>query len=200
MEIIDARGLSCPQPVIMARKAIEQADLVDVLVDNREAVENIMRMARKSGCSMSVEEHEAGTFLVHLKKEGPLNPEAGTVNECHTGTAQECPLVIAFSEDTMGRGNRELGQVLIKAFIHTLCQRKPMPDAMIFYNAGVLLTVNGSDVIEDLRQLAAAGVEILVCGTCANYFGVTKEVGAGVISNMYDIADAMCGAARLVTP
>ncbi len=200
METIDARDLSCPQPVIMARKAIEQNDQVDVLVDNKEAVENIMRMARKSGCGISVEEHEAGTFLVHLVKKGPLNTETGTVNECHPGAAQEGPLVIVFSEDAMGRGNRELGQVLIKAFIHTLCQRKKMPDSIVFYNSGVLLTVYESDVIEDLRQMAAAGVEILVCGTCANYFGVTKEVGAGVISNMYDIVDVMCGAARLVTP
>jgi selenium metabolism protein YedF len=200
METIDARGLSCPQPVILARKAIEKDDLVDVLVDNKEAVENIKRMSAKTGCSFSTEEKEAGIFLVHLKKEGTINQEEGAMKECSPGITQEGPLVIVFSENAMGRGKQELGQVLIKAFIHTLCQRKTMPDSMIFYNTAVLLAVNGSEVMEDLKQMAEAGVEILVCGTCTNYFGVTKDVGVGVISNMYDIADKMCEAGRLVMP
>lgn len=200
METVDARGLSCPQPVILARKAVEQTGLADVLVDNREAVENLGRMAAKLGCIITVEEQDGGAFLVHLRKAGESDPAAGSIDQCPAGAGQEGPLVIVFSENAMGRGNPELGQALIKAFIHTLCQRKEMPEAMIFYNSAVLLTVNGSDVVGDLKQLAEAGVEIIVCGTCANYFGVTKDVGVGVISNMYDIADMMCGAGRLVMP
>ena len=100
----------------------------------------------------------------------------------------------------MGRGNQELGYVLVKAFIHTLSEQEEVPETIIFYNTGVLLTVKGGDIIEDLQKLAAAGANILVCGTCTNYFDIAEDVGVGVISNMYDIADAMCQAGRLVMP
>jgi selenium metabolism protein YedF len=100
----------------------------------------------------------------------------------------------------MGRGDDTLGEVLIRAFIHTLSQRKPLPAAIICYNAGVKLTVKDSTVLEDLQQLSKAGVDIMVCGTCLNYFSLTDQIAAGRISNMYDILETMAGAARLVRP
>jgi intracellular sulfur oxidation DsrE/DsrF family protein len=71
---------------------------------------------------------------------------------------------------------------------------------MIFYNTGVKLTLQGSEVLDDLKELAAAGVEILVCGTCLNYFEIKDRMGVGVVSNMYDIAGTMSKASRLLTP
>ncbi len=110
------------------------------------------------------------------------------------------PTVISITEDRMGRGNEELGSVLIKAFIHTLLDIETKPDTIIFYNTGVKLTVKNSEVIDDLKISQARGVEILICGTCANYFEIKDEIGVGVISNMYDIAEKLLGAARLVSP
>lgn len=110
------------------------------------------------------------------------------------------PFVIVFSENRMGRGNNELGDVLIKAFVHTLCQQENKPDVIIFYNTGVKLAEKDSEVIDDLKQLAEAGAKLLICGTCANYFKISDRIGAGVISNMYDIAGIMCEAGRLVMP
>jgi selenium metabolism protein YedF len=108
--------------------------------------------------------------------------------------------VVILSDNHMGRGDDVLGDVLIRSFIHTLLQLKPLPDAIICYNAGVKLAVKDSPVLDDLQQLAQAGVDILVCGTCVNYFGLGDQVAAGHISNMYDIAETMAGAARLVRP
>jgi intracellular sulfur oxidation DsrE/DsrF family protein len=64
----------------------------------------------------------------------------------------------------------------------------------------VHLALEGSDTLEDLKEIAAAGVEILVCGTCLNFFNVKDKLGVGIVSNMYDIAGAMSGAGRLVIP
>ena len=56
-ETIDARGLSCPQPVILARKAIQAGHFpVEVLVDSVTSRENVRRMAEKEGCSVVVQE------------------------------------------------------------------------------------------------------------------------------------------------
>ena len=108
--------------------------------------------------------------------------------------------MVILSDNHMGRGDDVLGDVLIRSFIHTLLQLKPLPDTIICYNAGVKLAVKDSAVLDDLQQLAQAGVDILVCGTCVNYFGLGDQVAAGHISNMYDIAETMAGAARLVRP
>jgi len=115
-------------------------------------------------------------------------------------TAKSGPFVIVVSEDKMGRGNAELGTVLIKAFMHTVAGQAKKPDVMIFYNTGVQLTVQGSDVLEDLKQLEGEGVQILVCGTCLNYFEIKDKLAVGVVSNMYDIVEIMSSAGRLLVP
>ena len=71
---------------------------------------------------------------------------------------------------------------------------------MIFFNTGVKLTVRDSDVLDDLKELEAKGVKFLVCGTCANFFDITKDVAVGTISNMYDIAETMSKAGRIIAP
>jgi selenium metabolism protein YedF len=100
----------------------------------------------------------------------------------------------------MGRGDDELGYVLIRSFIHTMLSLEPLPHTVIFYNTGVKLTVKDSEVLDNLKKIEESGVSILVCGTCLNYFGISKDLSVGVISNMYDIASIMAAAGRLVVP
>jgi intracellular sulfur oxidation DsrE/DsrF family protein len=64
----------------------------------------------------------------------------------------------------------------------------------------VKLTVRDSEVLDDLKELEQKGIAVLVCGTCLNYFGISKDLSVGVISNMYDIASIMAAAGRLVVP
>lgn len=57
MKTVDARGLSCPQPVLAARKAIDAGQFpIEVLVDTVTSRENVRRMAEKAGCKVSVAE------------------------------------------------------------------------------------------------------------------------------------------------
>lgn len=56
MSAVDARGLSCPQPVILAKKAISAGQFpVEVLVDTVTSRENVRRMAEGAGCKVQVE-------------------------------------------------------------------------------------------------------------------------------------------------
>lgn len=204
---IDARGLSCPQPVLLAKKAIEESEEVTVLVDNETAAENIRRLAVKTACGFSVTEKGRGVLQVTLVRTGAVDrlpadraavadkPVCTVSPERDTGS-----VVVILSDNHMGRGDDVLGEVLIRAFIHTLAQLKPLPATIICYNAGVKLAVKDSTVLDDLQQLAQSGVDILVCGTCVNYFGLGDQIAAGRISNMYDILETMAGAARLVRP
>lgn len=198
--LIDAKGLACPQPVVLTKKALESNDSVTVIVDNETAKENVSRLAEKSGCSITIESVGDGTFrLLISKKEASPSPETASVMT-QTSTSKSGPNVFVISSDTMGKGDDELGAALMKAFIHTILNLDYLPDTLIFYNSGVKLTVKDSGALDDLKKLEEQGVEILVCGTCANFFNIKDDIAAGVISNMYDIAGAMSKAGRIVMP
>mgnify|MGYP001439145571 CR=1 FL=1 len=68
---------------------------------------------------------------------------------------------------------------------------------MLFYNGGAKLTVEGSASLEDIRGLEAQGVEIMTCGTCLNYYGLTDKLAVGGVTNMYSIVEKLAGASRV---
>ena len=54
--VVDARGRSCPEPVLMTKKALaQQSGRLQVLVDNQVAVDNITRFAQNTGLAVRVE-------------------------------------------------------------------------------------------------------------------------------------------------
>jgi selenium metabolism protein YedF len=114
------------------------------------------------------------------------------------GNSAPAPTVVAISSNAMGRGDDELGQVLLRTYLHTLGEVTPRPDTIIFFNSGVTLAVEGSQALDDLRVLADQGVQILLCGTCVGYFGLKEKVAVGEISNMYAISEAMLRAAKVI--
>jgi len=200
-KLVDARGLGCPQPVILTRKALEAEDAITVIVDNSTARENVSRMAGSMGCSVTVEDASDGIH-VQIKKTdaGPTDSKKAS----ETGKTPEIvgtdgPLVVVIQENIMGRGSAQLGDLLMKSFLHTLGEVSPVPDVIIFYNAGIKLAVKGSEVVEDLKALEKRGVKLLVCGTCLNYFELTDDLQAGMVSNMYDIAETLLTAGKVVS-
>jgi len=199
-EIVDARGLACPQPVILARKALEAHERIVVVVDNPTAVENIRRLGAKMGCEMVPEDKGGGIVHVHLTRGAVPPPAEADLEALAVCTpAGGGPYVVALPDGRMGRGSEELGEILMKAFVHTLTQLDPLPAKIICYNSGIFLALADSPVLEDLRQLGEAGVEILVCGTCLNFFDATDRLAVGSVSNMYEIAGSLA-AARVVSP
>lgn len=200
VKIVDARGLSCPQPVVLTKQALEANVSVKTIVDNQTALENVKRLAGKFGCDINVESQKGGLYEIRMTRGSDFNKNQDFVASCETGAASSGPFVVVVSEDKMGRGNDELGAVLIKSFVHTVAGLGKKPDVMIFYNTGVRLTIEGSDVLEDLKQMNSEGVQMLVCGTCLNFFESKDKLAVGAVSNMYDIVETMSGAGRLLTP
>lgn len=70
---------------------------------------------------------------------------------------------------------------------------------MLFMNAGVRLPTLDEQIPAHLKSLADAGVEILVCGTCLSFYGLTDQLQVGTVSNMYDIVTRMQRAAKVVS-
>lgn len=193
---IDARGLPCPQPVILTRNAMREADAVTTLVTGSDQVANVRRLAEKAGWQVDVAEGE-GHYAVHLRR-GAIAPVAAAQAEPAAAHSSSFT-VVAVPSDQMGRGEPELGGVLVRAFFHTLTEMEELPRAIVFYNTGVKLAVQGSPIADDLCTLATRGVEVLVCGTCLGYYDLRDKLAAGVVSNMYTIAETLLRAGNVVS-
>jgi selenium metabolism protein YedF len=194
-ELVDARGLACPAPVVRTKDALKSgAADIEVLVDNPTSRDNVSRFASSQGCVVRVEE-EGDVFRVFISN--PAGEARAEACEPREGSVKRA--VVVLSEDVMGRGDEELGKILIKAFLNTLTENDPPPWKMTLFNRGVLLAVEGAETVEALSNLNRLGVEILVCGTCLDYFGLKEKIAVGTVSNMYDILTTMLNATNCVT-
>ncbi|HEY4759106.1 MAG TPA: sulfurtransferase-like selenium metabolism protein YedF [Thermoguttaceae bacterium] len=194
---IDARGLACPQPVVLARQVILQGDVQSIIVevDDEINVENIRRMARTEGWNAAVEKTGLG-FKVQLTKGLPadVQPSAAPGQSSRTATN----LVVYVASNLLGVGEEELGRILMRAFLKTLQDVAPLPSTMIFINSGVRLTTVGSDLIDELRNLETLGVRIISCGTCLDYYRLKDSLQVGAVTNMFEIASTLLNADRVV--
>ena len=100
----------------------------------------------------------------------------------------------------MGEGNDELGKILLKGFLFALTQQETLPSTILFYNGGASVTCEGSASLEDLQTLQSRGVQIMTCGTCLNYYGLTDKLCVGEITNMYVIAEKQLQADLVIRP
>ena len=198
---VDARGDACPLPVVKAKRAIAElngAGEVEVLVDNEIAVQNLTKMAQQKGYTYSAEKLAEREYRV-LFTVGEPAPETPAAPEACTPDART-DAVVAIASDKMDEGAEELGKTLLKAFVFSLTQQEKLPKTMLFYNGGAALTCEGSPMLEDLRALEAEGVEILTCGTCLNFYGLTERLAVGGVTNMYVIAEKLLHAGNVVKP
>ena len=198
MEYVDALGDVCPIPVVKAKKAIaalQGQGSVEVHVDNEIAVQNLVKMANQKGYGVSSEKLEDQHYVVYLHV-GETTVEEETV--CHLDARNDHIVVI--SSSCMGEGDEVLGKVLMKSFLYALTSQDILPSTIIFYNSGVFITTQESDMIEDLRLLENQGVEILSCGTCLNHYGLEDKLLVGGVSNMYTIVEKMSQASHVIKP
>jgi selenium metabolism protein YedF len=193
---IDCRGLKCPEPVLKTRKALaEGAGSFTVLVDNESARDNVSRFARTSACEVEVTEVDGGFLVAVTPGAGEAPQGSGEVPVvCDTATTT----VIFVSSDEIGSGERELGTTLMKSFIYAAVEADAPPSSMVFMNSGVRLVTENEETIVNLMKLADRGVDILVCGTCLDYYKLKESLKVGRVSNMYEIQSELISAARLV--
>jgi selenium metabolism protein YedF len=193
-KVVDCRGLSCPQPVIQTKQALEKTGKVTIIVDNPAARDNVSRFGESQGGMVAIDEKKDGIYITIAKsKDGKRREKTPATKAASTG-----PVVVVIPGDQMGRGEEELGHILIRSFLHALTEVSGRPDIMIFFNTGVKLAVKESEVLEDLQDLEKNGVEILICGTCLDYFNLKEKIAVGQVSNMYTIAETMLAAGRLI--
>ena len=181
--------------------------MVETLVDNEIAVQNLTKMANQKGYGVHSEKLGPNQFKVTLQVEEAAGEkeaepvEAAQEEACLVPAGDERPnTVVAITSRFMGEGSEELGQALMKSYLFALTQLETLPKTILFYNGGAFLTTEGSASLEDLKSLEAQGVEILTCGTCLNFYGISEKLQVGGVTNMYEIAEKLAGATRIIRP
>ena len=190
--IVDAVGEPCPIPVVKATKALRELGepgTLEVRVDNEIAVQNLTRMAAGNHLPVQAEKKGEHLFVVTMEVAEPVGD----------APAEE-PALTCVDSETMGRGSDELGKLLMKSFLFAVSQLPRLPRTVLFYNGGAKLTVEGSESLEDLRNMEAQGVEILTCGTCLNFYGLAEKLAVGGVTNMYAIVEALANAGKVIKP
>ncbi len=197
MKKIDNRGLSCPEPVLRTNKALEQfPEGVISIVDNEAARENVIRMAKNKGFQVRREKVGSADHL-YITAGDSEAAERGAPSPKGAGETSE--QVLLFGADQLGRGSGELGRLLLRNYIYTLTKQEELPGAIVFLNSGVNCCVEGAAAIDELSALQSRGVKLLVCGTCLDYYHLKEKLAAGVVSNMYEIAEVLAAAPKVLS-
>ena len=190
MKEINARGLACPAPVLQTKAALqkEKTDRLRVVVNNAAAQQNVQRFLESQGFQTSLEQHGADYLVI-----GTGGSERGKQLQAAAKPQSEVNkmIMVLCATDRIGFGDDELGLALMVNFLRTLKEMGSELWRLVFVNNGVKLTIDGSEVLDDLRQYEKDGLKILVCGTCLNHFNLLEKKRVGETTNMLDIVTAM---------
>jgi selenium metabolism protein YedF len=189
MKEIDARGLACQAPVLQTKAVLqeESPNGVKVVVDNAASQQNVQRFLESQGFQTTLEQVGAD-YVVIGKCDSMSSVQPQPAAEAR-GDAKK--IMVMCATDRMGFGDDTLGLKLMVNFLRTLKEMGDELWRLVFVNNGVKLTIEGSELLEDLKGYEKEGLSILVCGTCLNHFNLLDRKQVGETTNMLDIVTAM---------
>ena len=204
MRIVDTKGQLCPAPLIATKRALKETAAGEsfiVLTDNQTSFNNVSRFLKDNNTGFQVSE-SGGVWTLTITRTGGDVVQTNEEDYCSSSIThfQKGNFIIVITSDKMGEGDNELGHLLMTNFIKAIKDLDKLPQKMVFYNKGVTLVTKNSPLIDHLTDIEKMGVEILLCATCVNHYAIADMVGAGILSNMYTIAEVMVSAANIVRP
>ena len=197
---LDARGLHCPAPVLLAKDTLERDDLnaLEIMVDNESSRENVTRFLASRGFSVTGIQ-EGADFLLRAERAAGTGEAKLPESSARILPSTAAKTLVLIGSDRLGSGDDELGRKLMISYIKTLKEMGDELWQLIFVNNGVKLTIEQSDVLPELQEYERSGITILACGTCLNHFGLNDAKRVGQTTNMLDIVTAMQLADKVIT-
>ncbi len=218
---LDLRGLICPEPVLRTKKVLDDRNVekVEALVENDINVNNLTRLA-KSLKMKSHSQKKGDCFLVTMERDKDVDvdvdadavkntqqsnmshahTEAATVKSAPTADAQTVGTVVFLGKDSFGEGDPVFSKTLISLFLQTMLEGGHRPRAILMANSGVKMLAKDSASLKVLQDFKAAGVEVLACGLCVEFYKLKDEIPVEQITNMFAICEYMFAADKLIVP
>lgn len=195
---LDCRGLQCPEPVTRCRALLKssQPDSLLVIVDNSAALENVSRFLNRSGYQVTYSKVADFEWRISSSRDGQPKAEQTCANPCQ----ERGKTLVLLTTETLGRGDDELGAKLMTTFLATLGELGDSLWRVILLNGAVKLSAREGDALEHLKLLAAAGVSILVCGTCLMHYGLLEKKQVGETTTMMDVIGSLAVADKVIRP
>lgn len=191
MKEINAIGLACPKPVMKTKEETDKGTAeIRIRVDNEVAASNVTRFLEGQGFTVK-REGSVPDITVEGKKTGD-----GKASVPAAETPKDGTWALLLLSDKIGADSDGLGDVLMKAFLGTVAQSGNLPCTVALMNSGVKMALGDRSTFDALSELERKGVSLLICGTCAKHFGITDNIKIGVISNMFEITDAVFSASK----
>lgn len=191
--IVDTRGKSCPEPVILTKEALEKCSEEKIIIytDNEVSKENILRYLKSAGLKPEIQKKD-NYFVISLevgKSTSVISKESEKIKK---------GLIYYISSDAAGSGDCELGQTLIVNMISTIEKLDFLPESMFFLNTGTYLTTLNEKTIEPLKRLAKMGVNIYTCGTCLKHFKLEDCLKVGQVTDTFSLLTALTQANNII--
>jgi selenium metabolism protein YedF len=197
MKEIDARGLACPAPVLQVKAALQEdnSNNVRVVVDNAASQQNVQRFLESRGFQTLLEQNANDFLVIGTCVSEPVEFTRLSAEQ----QSDSKKIMIMCATDRIGFGDDTLGLMLMVNFVRTLKEMGDELWRLALVNNGVKLTIDGSELLDDLREYEKSGIKILVCGTCLNHFNLMERKQVGETTNMLDIVTAMQLADKVIS-
>ncbi len=200
-------GLACPEPVIKCKQFLEKnrPEHFQVIVDNEAASENIKRFVKTNGYFAEIIEKNPSYFIVkavidqnYSAKESNDACEIITDFPSLSSSSMTHKTMFIIPSERIGTGDDVLGEKLMENFLSTLPEMADNILKIVLLNGGVKLSTKAGKSLKALQALEESNIEILVCGSCLEFYGLTKSKQVGVSTNMLDIITSIDIADKVV--
>ena len=188
---LDLRGLSCPKPIVEIKKYMDRnpQSAFSAFADLGAADENIGRFLKSQNRKFLRKENgDSVSFLIQGALENSAPPKEEKVQT----------VVMLITEETIGRGDDNLGRLLRHSLLQTVPVITPKVTDLILMNGGVKLAREESEFLPALKKIADAGISVHLCGTCVDFYNLSDSYGVGTLSNMFEILTLVSNADKFI--
>ena len=214
LQVIDLRGLTCPEPVLRTKKLLDDRSVqhIDALVSDTINVQNLERLARSQKVGFEWQA-EGDFFRVLISRAGTAKEAQGDKTaKAHShespsaspaylaGKSAQVGTVILITKDSFGEGDPEFSANLLNIFLQTILQSGHKTKAILLANTGVKLLTKDSPFTPVLKNFEEQGTEVLACGLCVEFYGLQNAIAKEQITNMFAICEYLFAADKVISP
>ena len=205
--VLNCENEPCPNPVLRCKRLLDEQtpQKVEVIVDNEAAMDNVRRYLSSKGMHIEDTRKDGTLWTITASSQAPQEVSgAAPADQAARAASEACPvcvpkILVFLTADTIGQGDETLGARLMGNFLNTLPELGDALWRIIMVNGAVKLATAANPAIEALRKLEAAGVSILVCGTCLEFFQLMDQKDVGQVTNMLDVVTSQQLADKVIT-